>query len=163
MPSRRFETRDRFWVAGVQLTTTNEAESNPVTAQIPGAWQRFHKERVAERVQDRLDDGIVAVYHDYESDHTGAYDVTIGIPVRSLDGQPADLAFVRVPSQRYTVFTSERGRIPEVVISTWRQVWAASEEDLGGRRAFEADFEHYSGEASASEGAQVEVWVGLSP
>jgi predicted transcriptional regulator YdeE len=155
--------RDRFWVAGIEVATSNDTEADPSTARIPGAWQRFHEERVSERVQNPLDDGIVAVYHDFEPDHTGTYDLTIGIPVQSLEGQPPDLAFVRVPSQRYAVFTSDRGRLPDIVVAGWRDVWAASDETLGGRRAYEADFEVYPADAMASAETRVELWIGLTP
>ena len=161
MPVERIEYRERFWVAGHQVRTSNAAEADPAAAQIPGLWQRFFEEHITSRTRDRLDDAVLAVYHDYESDHSGEYSLTVGCPVRTLEGQPGDLALVRVPAQRYAVVRTERGPIPGIVIDAWRAIWSMTPEALGGPRAYEADFEVYDEGSADPADAQVEIWIGL--
>lgn len=36
-------------------------------------WQKFEAGKYAERIPNKINDEIFAVYHDYESDHTRPY------------------------------------------------------------------------------------------
>ena len=62
---------------------------------------------------------------------------------------------------RYATLTSDKGPIPEVVIRLWQRVWSMSPIVLGGRRAFEADYEIYDQRAKDPRDGQVELRLGL--
>ena len=63
-----------LWVPKVR--TTNEAESDPTTAQIGAHWQRFYGSALADRIPNRTDEAVLyGVYTGYESDHRGAYSI----------------------------------------------------------------------------------------
>ena len=70
----RVEVRGEFTVVGTEIRTTNEAESDPATAQIGLHWQRFYENALVERIPSRTDaDVLYGVYTGYESDYRGAY------------------------------------------------------------------------------------------
>ena len=51
----RVELCDEFTVVGTEIRTTNEAESDPATAQIGLHWQRFYENALVERIPSRTD------------------------------------------------------------------------------------------------------------
>jgi predicted transcriptional regulator YdeE len=157
----RVVERAGFVVIGIQVRTTNREERDPATARIPGLWGRFMAGDVAGAIAGRKGETVYAVYSDYESDHHGAYSLTLGWAVEPSAKAPAGLARVEVPAGRYAVLTSERGPAPRVVPQLWQRVWSASEGELGGRRAFRVDFEVYDERSRDPADAEVELNLGL--
>src|SRR5262245_20439557 len=95
-------------VVGISVRTNNRDEMDPKTAKIPGLWQRYFSESVANRIPARLDDGtILGVYTDYTSDHTGPYTLVVGQAVNDTSELPEDLVCVTVPHGRYLLFAAE--------------------------------------------------------
>lgn len=161
MYSVKIERKGLFLVEGIHVRTSNMDESDPSMARIPGLWQRFYAEGIIERVQNRLDDSVFAIYHDYESDQTGAYGLLLGCAVMTARGGHTGLVLTEVPAQRYAVVTSQKGQMPGIIVDAWRWVWSAKPEELGGRRAFLADFEVYDQRSADPANAEVEIWIGL--
>lgn len=157
----RVVERAGFIVMGLQVRTTSREEMDPATARIPGLWGRFMTEGVAGALPGRTGETVYAVYSDYESDHHGAYSLTLGCAVEPSAAVPAGLARVEVPSGRYAVVTSERGPAPRVVPEAWQRVWTTSEQELGGRRAFRVDFEVYDERSRDPAAAEVEINLSL--
>jgi predicted transcriptional regulator YdeE len=122
-----------FIVVGFRARTTNAAESDPATARIPALWGAYMGRR------GESDAPSYGVYGRYESDHAGAYDVTVGAEGEWADG---GLARVHVPAGRYLVFANE-GEIPRAVIDAWGAVWAHFAGGADVRRAYTTDFERY--------------------
>ena len=78
----RVEVCDEFTVVGTEIRTTNEAESDPATAQIGLHWQRFYENALVERIPSRTDAAVLyGVYTGYESDYRGAYSHLIACEV----------------------------------------------------------------------------------
>jgi predicted transcriptional regulator YdeE len=121
-------------VVGFGARTTNDAESDPPTARIPALWGAYMGRR------GPADSPSYAVYTAYESDHTGAYDVTVGAEGEWATG--GGLAHVNVPAGRYLVFANE-GEIPGAVIEAWGAVWRHFAREGAPRRAYTTDFEKY--------------------
>jgi predicted transcriptional regulator YdeE len=153
--------RAGFVVIGLQVRTVNRDEADPATARIPGLWGRFMAGDVAGSLAGRKGEAVYAVYSDYESDHQGAYSLTVGHAVEPSAAVPPGLARVEVPSGRYAVVTSERGPAARVVPQAWQRVWSASEQELGGRRAFRVDFEVYDERSRNPADAEVELNLSL--
>jgi len=103
----------------------------------------------------------MVVYSDYASDENGEYNYLLGVPVNSVDALPAGLSFRRIPAGPYAVFTTPAGPLVEVLQSTWKQIWSASPSDMGGHRAFQADYEIYDQRAADPNHSQVEIHIGL--
>ena len=151
--------RAGFVVIGIQVRTANRDERDPATARIPKLWGRW--QNVAADMPGLRDEALYALYSDYESDHEGPYSLTLGYEVSPETTTPPDMARVVVPRGRYAVVTSERGPMPGIVVAAWQWIWAASQAELGGRRAFRVDYEVYDERSRDPADAQIEIHVGV--
>lgn len=109
-------------------------DADPVT-QIGELWQRFLRENLADEIPSRLDDSLIALYCDYELDHTRPYTFFLGCEV--LDVCSAEEGFVirYTPVSDYAEFRAT-GNMPQALVEKWQQIWAM---DL--QRNYVADFE----------------------
>ncbi|MFC2049239.1 GyrI-like domain-containing protein, partial [Chlamydiota bacterium] len=107
-----------------------------------------------------IDDEVLALYTDYEGDHTKPFSYIIGCRVSKVENLPSGLDFAVVPEQKYALYTS-RGLFPQSLIKTWTEIW---ESQL--KRAFKADFEVYSPRTEEKcfigDEKEVQVFVGIS-
>lgn len=149
-----------FTVVGIEARTDNAREMAG-DGIIAKQWRRFMGENLLAQIPHRIDGAILAVYSDYESDRDGEYSFMIGARVKSATGIPPGMMARKVPGGRYAVFTSERGAVEKVVMETWQKVWLATTAELGGERAYNADFEIYDERARDPKNAQVEIHVGI--
>lgn len=153
------ETQPGFTVVGLWVRTENktEAEGN---GQIPALWQRAMQEGLLEAVPHRADQDTVAVYTNYASDEKGPYTFVLGVRVTAVDKIPDGMMAVTIPAGKYAVVTSETGSLPDVMPKVWTRIWAMTPAEMGGERAFKADYEIYP-EGFDWQNAQVEVHLGL--
>ena len=146
-------------VIGIETRTRNSDERDPERARIPGLWGRFMAEAWKARLPAPATAPIVALYSDYESDHDGAYTLTIGCETGPEAVAPAGCSKRVVAPGRYVSLVSPRGPLPGIVIEAWRRVW--EDADLTARRKFVADFEIYDERAADPRAAQVELQLGV--
>jgi len=149
-----------FTVVGISIRTSN-AEEMSGRGLIPQQWDHFMKEGLLNKIPNKVDSNILAVYSDYESDANGAYTFMIGARVRSANDLPQGMVDQKVPAGRYAVFTSEKGFVGKVVPQTWSRIWAVAKSSPAGKRAYRADFEVYDHRASDPQNAQVDIYVGI--
>jgi predicted transcriptional regulator YdeE len=150
-----------FMVVGIALRTSNAQEMGP-HAQIGHHWTRFLSEKWLDKIPDKADGNIVAVYTDYASDQDGEYTLLIGARVRQVKGNlPPGLVVKGVPPIKYAAFRSDTGPAAKVVPETWMRVWSASKSEIGGTRAYRADFELYDERARKLENTQVDIYIGI--
>jgi predicted transcriptional regulator YdeE len=149
-----------FTVVGIAARTTNAKEMSGKGV-IGQQWDRFMKEGLLNKISNKVDPNILAVYTDYESDANGAYTFLIGAKVSSADVVPPGMVAKKVSAGRYAVFTSERGFVGKVVPEAWRHIWAVPKSAPGGSRVYQADFEVYHQRASDPQNAQVDIYVGI--
>ncbi|WP_085640892.1 MULTISPECIES: GyrI-like domain-containing protein [unclassified Pseudomonas] len=141
-----------FTVAGLRVRTTNLAEQGGHTAKIAPMWGRFHQGGLAAVIPGKQTESpVYGVYSAYESDASGAFDVTAGVAI--LDPQ-SEFETVRIESGEYLVFEG-RGALPEAVIATWGRIWRYFEENPQVERRYTTDFEAYTGPGS------VAVYIGI--
>lgn len=69
-----------FRVIGISTRTANAIEISG-RGVIGKQWDRFMKEGLLGKIPDRVDANILALYTDYESDHSGAYTFILGAKV----------------------------------------------------------------------------------
>ena len=150
-------------LVGITARTSNHLESNPATAQIGATWQRFRKEDVQAQLLERRNPGkVFSVYTDYESNEHGTYTYFLGEEVTAFtQGKHPSLATLALPAQRYVKFTSATGPLPGVVIDLWQRIWRMRAEELGGQRAYIADFEVYGVESQNPHHATVDLYLGI--
>jgi predicted transcriptional regulator YdeE len=158
----RVVNQQPFQVIGIAASTSNAKEAGP-DAIIGKQWHRFMSEDLINKIPNRVDQTIYAVYTDYTSDFNGQYMVILGAKVRPIPNPtiPDGMVIKTVPAGRYAVFTSERGPVVKVVVDTWKQIWAYYQSPQNGQRAYQADFEVYDQRAANPNNAQVDIYVGL--
>jgi AraC family transcriptional regulator len=147
----RFETRKAFLVAGLSARYDYETCGGGIPAQ----WQRFapHIGNVPGQI------GTDAYGVRYNSDDSGL-DYLCGVEVGEFSELPPELSRVRVPANRYAVFT-HRGHI-SAIRSTWATVWNKWLPRSGHQLADAPDFERYDSRFDPRTGSgEVEIWVPL--
>jgi predicted transcriptional regulator YdeE len=150
--------RGSFTVMGIEVRTNNTAGDKV----IPRQWDRFFKEGLLEKIPNRADDNILAVYSDYASDHRGDYDYLIGARVQDGSTALAGMIVKVIPKSRYAVVTTDQGPGGKVVSEAWQRIWTLEETGgLGGRRTYKADFEVYDQRSRDPNRSQVDIYVGI--
>ena len=151
-----------FHLVGLCARTSNAAEMDPNTAKIGLTVQQYFSDAVATRITNRKSPGITyCVYTDYESDVSGEYTYFIGEEVTSIAEISEELTNVIIPAQNYTKFTTDPGAMPAVCINTWLSIWQMSTSELGGERAYNADFEIYDERAADPLNTALDLYIGI--
>lgn len=134
-------------VVGEVVRTTNAAESDPSSAQIPGLWARVLGDSTLAGWPRRVGTDVFSVYFDYESDETGAYSVLVGVGADSDTDVPAGSSSVRLDETPRVAFPSA-GPLPAGIIDAWGRVWSAT---ASGEidRAFTTDVEVHRADGPA--------------
>lgn len=159
-PLAKVEEHSGFYVVGL-ARRTNNARELAGQGEIAMVWQEFSDKHLSDKITHTLGDDLLAVYTDYEGDQNGDYTFLVGKKVSDLSDLPAGLTGRHVPSGRYAMLTTQRGPLSLVVPKLWQRIWTMSPFALGGKRAFEADYELYDQRARDPNNAQVDIYVGL--
>jgi len=145
-------TVDSFLVIGIEARTTNARETSGQGA-IGPLWGRLMKDNLLERIPNRVDDRIVAVYSDYENGKDGEYSYLLGAKVQAATDVPDGMASRQVGAGAYAIFTAKGEPAAEIVIGIWKEDHRL-ETRKTLKRAYQTDFEVYS------PGTLVDVYVG---
>jgi predicted transcriptional regulator YdeE len=150
---------DSFHVIGIQTRTSNAEEAS--NGSIGKLWARIASEDLLERIPHRVDDRIVAVYGDYESDKNGRYTYTLGAKVSSADDVPPGMSVTRVLSGDYAMFTAQGGAPPRMTVDLWKHIWSL-ERPGPLHRAYKTDFEvHYKGLKAQPPDTHIDIYIGV--
>ena len=155
----KVEQPTAFNVVGIAVRTNNQQEAGE-SGEISKLWQRFVQQNIAAKIPNRADQDLLAVYTDYKSDQTGEYTYLIGARVTSTGDVPVGLTLKEVPAGSYAVLETDKGPLQTVLPEIWKRIWSMSAKDLGGERAFQADYEVYPS-GFDPQNAQFAVHVGL--
>ena len=167
------ELTDAQTCTGISIRTTNTAEISHETAKLGQLWQNFYQNHVSqlEKGQD-----IYGIYHNYESDDAGAFDVvaswkvdnektqsdnddTVDAVNTSNDKHASNLVTVNIPAGKYMVF-SEYGNMPNTVMNAWEKAWEYfNDPSCEHTRTYNVDFERYV--EGKLEYGQVELYIGI--
>jgi predicted transcriptional regulator YdeE len=132
--------RKAFKFVGISIRTTN---INGQSAQDIGQLaEQFFSQQLAEKIPNRVDDALIFVYTDYESDQNAPYTTYIGCRVSSYKGVDSTFKRKQIKGGKYAVFKPV-GRQPDVVLETWQRIWSGQD---GLSRLYEADYDVYKGE-----------------
>lgn len=138
-------------IHGFSSRTCNQDESRSMNAKIPKLWESFASSPLKNALPKTK---AYCVYSNYESDVSGFYDVTVGIPLL-LQTNENHLTPIVIQKGHYFCFRNQ-GNLPDVVIETWNAIWQFFSEHQAYRRAYQTDFEVYL------ENNIMEVYIGLS-
>lgn len=151
--------QEAFTVVGIAVRTNNAKEATD--SFIGKQWGRLMQENLLAKIPNKVDSNIVAVYTNYASDKDGDYTYILGARVTKDAPIPYEMVTTTVPSGRYAVFTSERGPVQQVVLATWKRIWATPKDEPGGDRAYKADFELYGERAKNPADSIVEIYIDI--
>ncbi|MEL6485114.1 MAG: GyrI-like domain-containing protein [Bacteroidota bacterium] len=139
-------------IVGIATKTSNKP--GKADKDIPKLWEKFMVENTLERIPNKVDDTVYALYTNYEGDHTQPYTVVIGCNVASLDNIPEDMTVILIPESHYTQFTAKGNLTKDAVINTWMTIWNT---DL--KRTYTTDIEIYGEKASDPTNGEAEILV----
>jgi AraC family transcriptional regulator len=145
----RFETGKAILIAGV-----GDRFSHDNGAGIPGLWQRFHQH--VQSFPDRL--GKVAYGVCCNGDGAGYFDYIAGVQVRDFTDMPREFLRVRIPEQKYAVFThpDHISSIRRTVNTIWNHWLPSSGLETADAPNFER-YDHNFDPASGNGG--FEIWI----
>jgi predicted transcriptional regulator YdeE len=149
-----------FTVVGIAVRTSNAKEAT-VDGLIGKQWARFYQEGLLDKIPNKADRSIVAVYTDYASDKNGEYTFLLGARVTSDAHAPDQMVAKNIPAGKYAVFTTEKGPGPKVVPEAWTKINSLPTSAVGGDRAYRADFEVYDARATDPENLQADIHIGI--
>ncbi len=135
-----------FKVIGI----TKKISNDNAQQEIPGMWKDFILNNLLDKIPNKKNSNIMALYTDYEGDHTKPFHYTIGCEVSTLDEVPKEMSGIKIPGNKYALF-SVKGGLPDALIETWKHIWTNDEIE----RKFEADFEVVRGKD------EVEIFISL--
>ncbi len=156
--------RAEFKLVGISTRTNNAQifESDPSTNKIAATVQRYFHNGLAERIKNKKNPGTTfCVYTQYESDVKGDYTYFIGEEVTSFEGIDTEFEPLTIPAQNYAKFTNQSGPMPQVCIDMWQNIWQMSASDLGGERAYVADFEVYDERSLDHNNVELDIYIGI--
>src|SRR5215218_393747 len=146
----RFQTSKPLLVAGIGERCTHGNGG----AGIPHQWQRFHQ-KVAD-IPDRV--GQLAYGVCCNGDDSGNFDYIAGVEVSDFSDLPREFSRVRIPEQKYAVFThaDHISTIRRTVNTIWNQWLPAS----GLEAADAPNFERYDERFDPLTGnGGLEIWI----
>lgn len=115
---------------------------------------------MAERIPDKPNANLYAVYDEYASDHNGEYTFTVGAPSKQSDAAPPGMVLKHVPAGKYAIITTERGPFPKVIPEAWLRIFKL-EDDGKLKRTYQTDFELYDERALDPHDGQVDIYIGI--
>ena len=141
-------------IVGIECRTSNAREAGP--QDIPKHWERFFKENTLSQIANKSSEEIIALYCDYEGDHTQPYSLVIGCQVDSIDNIPKGMVSKIIPASSYAIFHAI-GEQPQAIIKTWEHIWEHS--DL--KRTYTGDYELYGDRFFSKSPKEVDVYIAI--
>lgn len=146
--------KEAFKIIGIKVRTTNKNEQ--AAKDIPKLWHKFMSENILEKIPNKIDSEILAIYTNYEKDHTKPYDTILGCRVSNLNEIPNGMIGQEFKKAHYTKFTAKGHLEQGIVYNTWTEIW-----NLDLNRAYSADFEVYGEKTKNPNNAEVEIFIAI--
>lgn len=140
---------------GIALPSKTTNENNQSMKDGGELWTRFEKEEIASKIPNKLSDEVIAVYYDYEGDHTQPFSYFIGCKVEEGTEIPDDLESLEIPADTYQKVTV-KGEMPNCIANAWREIW-----DSEIPRAYNADFEVYDERSQNWSDAEMDIYLSV--
>jgi AraC family transcriptional regulator len=145
----QFQDQGELVIAGLNETYTNESRVN-----IPAQWQRF-----GPHLGSPLQIGQNSYGVCWNVQPGCGFDYLTGIEVADAAALPQDFVLLKIPAQRYAVFTHNGpvSTLPQTIDAIWTK-WVP---DAGLPIASSPCFERYTEEFDPVAGKGMEIWVPL--
>jgi predicted transcriptional regulator YdeE len=122
---------------------------------MPAHKAKFFEENILKKIPNKVGCDILALYTDYEGDHTGDYSWILGCEVSSLDDVPKGLVCKMTSPSKYAVFTT-KGAFPQGLIAAWQEVWKSNLS-----RSYTSDFEVYPSSFNPQTNPEVKIYIAM--
>ena len=142
-------------IIGISVETTNQ--NGKAIEDLGKLWGRFYAENVIEKIPNKINEEVYAVYTDYENDYRGKYTTIIGMAVSSLDKIPDGLVGRAFEAQNFKKFIA-KGDMPNAVGKTWKEIW---DKDAELNRSYIYDYEVYGSQSQNGANAEVDIYIGI--
>ena len=142
-------------LVGIALKTKTTNVDGQSSMDCGELWQEFENEKYAELIPDKLSDEIVAVYHQYEGDHTQPFSYFIGCKVNADIVVPLGLESLTIPKGTYQKIVA-KGKMPDCVVNAWKEIWVSAIP-----RSYKMDFEVYDERSKDWSNAEVDVYLSV--
>ena len=160
--NKTITTLSEIKLVGITARTSNALEMNNNTAQIGNTMQKFFGSGMQAQILARKNPGrVFAAYTQYETDEHGEYTYFLGEEVSDFNNVPHGFQTLTIPAHTYTKFTSNSGKMPNVCIDMWQNIWNMNSADFGGQRAYIADFEIYDERSIDPQNAVLDIYIGI--
>jgi len=160
---KQYITLPEIKLVGISTRTNNKNEFDPAQAKIPNIIERYFKDEISEQILHRRNPGITyCCYADYETDMHGDYTYYIGEEVIRFDDQVTKLDKLTITAQSYARFTKGPGKMPDICIEMWQQIWQMSDKDFGGSRNYKTDFELYGERSKDKLNTTLDIYIGIN-
>lgn len=143
---------EAFHIIGINVRTTNENQQ--AAKDIPTLWNTFMTEDIINKIPNKVNNTIYAIYSDYESDHTKPYTTYIGCQVLSLENIPENMIAKTIMKGNYTKFTTTGDLSKGLVYDEWMKIW-----NTPLNRKYTTDFEVYGEKAQNPTNAEVAIYI----
>jgi len=140
---------------GLALKTKTSNEMGQSAIDCGNLWQEFENENYVGKIPDKLSNEILAVYHQYEGDHTRPFSYFIGCKVNANAKVPKGLDSLIIPKGSYLKI-SIKGKMPDCVANTWKEIWSSNIP-----RAYQSDFEVYDERSKDWGNAEVDIYLSI--
>jgi AraC family transcriptional regulator len=146
----RFQTGKPLLIAGLGERITPENGG----AGIPSQWSRFHQ--AVQNIPDRV--GKVAYGVCCNGDDTGNFDYIAGVEVSDFSDLPREFSRVRIPDQKYAVFThrdhiSTIRRTVNTIWNHWLPAASLKAADAPNFERYDENFNPLTGDGG------LEIWI----
>ncbi len=131
--------------------------NNKDVGPIGDLWQQVYKSEMLKLIPHKKHDHqLFGMYSDYDMQLSGDYNLTICTEVSQVPAVlPQGMVHIRVPAQRYAVFTA-RGSFPICLMETWQRIWKT---DL--KRSYKNDFEEYNQDFGKLSSAKIDIYISI--
>lgn len=145
------ESLPKKFAIGIAIKTSNEHFQK----EVPPLWDRFYREKLAEKIPNRSNQNLLAVYTDYEGDYTQPFTYLVGCEVSNVKAVPEGMRGVEIPASSYAIFIAS-GSFPESMMKTWKSIWKS---DL--KRLYTTDFEVYAPDFNPQENPVIKIHIAI--
>ena len=149
-------------IVGLSVRTNNKKEGDLSKAEIPKLISQYFNDNIATKILNKKNPcTTIFGYTNYESDIYGDYTYFVGEEVIDFyDIDDSNLGKFFIPKQDYLKVTQGPGKVPDICIEAWEDIWNMKKEDFGGDRTYITDFEIYNEDIQNPNNKIVDIYIG---
>lgn len=145
---------EAFKIIGISVRTINK--DGHAKRDISNLWHSWFDKGLFDKVPTKVNDEIINMYTNYDSDEHNYYTTILGHKVNSLEKIPDGMVGMEIQASNYLEFISE-GKLPTCVLDTWEDIWNSKID-----RKYSADFDVYDPNKMDPENARVKTYVSIN-